>query len=277
MTWWQVAWLGDDAREEGPVALMVSFRARPGARSSVRARGPRGGLPGGCIYAGAAMADLVDRVRKELDARIEQLRPLVREFERLERAAAALARAGARAVPGLGASRPAPAVAKLGAKPAGRSTRAKPAGRKPPAQRRAAASGRSPAPAAAKPQSRSAGRSTRAKPAGRKPPAQPRVAASGRPPAPRGQTQAKVLAALRAAPGSTAVAVATAAGIPTNTAAATISRLVKQGRVRRLDEGGYALVETPVGAARLGAAAVAVASDTPGAAAPAANDAETPR
>jgi hypothetical protein len=48
------------------------------------------------------------------------------------------------------------------------------------------------------------------------------------------------------------VAVATAAGIPANIAAATISRLVKQGRVRRLDEGGYALVETPAGAARWG-------------------------
>jgi hypothetical protein len=47
------------------------------------------------------MADLVDRIRKELDARIEQLRPLVGEFERLQRAAAALGarsrRAGGRA------------------------------------------------------------------------------------------------------------------------------------------------------------------------------------
>jgi hypothetical protein len=190
------------------------------------------------------MADLVDRIRRELDARIEQLRPLVGEFERLERAAAALARAGARAVPGVGA--------------------------------------RPPAPAASKPKSRSAGRAPRAKPAARKPPAQPRVAASGHTPAPRGQTQARVLAALRAAPGSTSAVVAAAAGIPTNTAAATISRLVRQGRVRRLDEGGYALVETPAGAAPVGAApattdAAAVASDTPGAAAPAANDAETPR
>jgi len=70
------------------------------------------------------MADLDDRIRKELDARIEQLRPLVREFERLERAAAALARA----LPGLGARPPAPAPAKPRSKPAGRSTRAKPAG-----------------------------------------------------------------------------------------------------------------------------------------------------
>jgi hypothetical protein len=109
------------------------------------------------------------------------------------------------------------------------------------------------------------------------------VAASGRPPAPRGQTQARVLAALRAAPGSTAAAVATAAGIPTNIAAATISRLVKQGRVRRLDEGGYALVDTPAGVARMGPApaptdAAAAASDTPGSAAPpAATGTETPR
>src|SRR5215213_6072124 len=125
------------------------------------------------------MSDFVDRIRKELDARIEQLRPLVREFERLEGAAAALARAGTSAVPGLGASRPAPAATNAAAKPNGRSTRAKPAGRKPSGQRRSAASGRSPAPAAAKPRSRSAGRLTRAKPAGRKPRAQPRVATSG--------------------------------------------------------------------------------------------------
>jgi len=219
------------------------------------------------------MADLDDRIRKELDARIDQLRPLVRELERLERAAAALARA----LPGLGARPPAPAPAKPRSKPAGRSTRAKPAARKPPGQRRGTASGRPPAPAAAKAQSRPAGRATRAEPAARRPPAQPRVAASGRTPAPRGQTQAKVLAALRAAPGSTA-AVATAAGIPTNVAAATISRLVKQGRVRRLDEGGYA----PVEAAQIGAAPAhtdaAAASDTPGSAAPpAATGTEPPR
>jgi hypothetical protein len=42
--------------------------------------GPRGASPGGCIYAGAAMADLMDRIRKELDARIEQLRPLPRSI-----------------------------------------------------------------------------------------------------------------------------------------------------------------------------------------------------
>ena len=64
------------------------------------------------------------------------------------------------------------------------------------------------------------------------------------------------------------------------TSAATISRLVKQGRVRRLDEGGYALVETPAGAAQIGAAAATtdaapVVSDTPGA--PATADTETPR
>jgi hypothetical protein len=223
------------------------------------------------------MADLDDRIRKELDARIDQLRPLVRELERLERAAAALARA----LPGLGARPPAPAPAKPRSKPAGRSTRAKPAARKPPGQRRGTASGRPPAPAAAKAQSRPAGRSTRAEPDARRRPAQPRVAASGRTPAPRGQTQARVLAALRAAPGSTSAAVATAAGIPANVAAATISRLVKQGRVRRLDEGGYAPVETPAGAAQMEAAPAstdaAAASETLGAPAPAATDTQTPQ
>jgi hypothetical protein len=226
------------------------------------------------------MADLVDRVRKELDARIEQLRPLVGELERLERAAAALAHAGARAVPGLGA-RP-PAAATPAGKPGRRSTRAKPATRTPSARRRGTATGRTPAPAAAKPQSRPAGRATRSTPATRKPPARPRAAASGRTTAPRGQTQARVLAALGAAPGSTTAAIAAAAGIPANTTAATLSRLVKQGRVRRLDEGGYAPAEPPTGAAPFDAEpaitdASPVVSDTPDATALARPDNEIPR
>jgi hypothetical protein len=54
------------------------------------------------IYAQAPlMPDLVDRIRAELDARIRELRRVVRELERLEHAAAALARAGTRSVPGL--------------------------------------------------------------------------------------------------------------------------------------------------------------------------------
>src|SRR5206468_5849178 len=75
--------------------------ARPG-REIRRGARDRAARPRRRIYAGAGMADLVDRIRRELDARIEQLRPLVAEFERLERAAAALARAGARARPGVG-------------------------------------------------------------------------------------------------------------------------------------------------------------------------------
>jgi hypothetical protein len=51
--------------------------------------------------------------------------------------------------------------------------------------------------------------------------------------------------------------------------------------VRRLDEGGYALVEMPAGAAQIGAAPATDAadpavSDTPDAAAPATTDTETP-
>jgi DNA-binding IclR family transcriptional regulator len=84
-------------------------------------------------------------------------------------------------------------------------------------------------------------------------------------------------AARRAAPGSTTAGVAAATGIPTNTAAATISRLVKQRRVRRLDEDGYA----PVDAAQIGAAAAptdaAASGDTPGSATPTATGSETPR
>jgi hypothetical protein len=56
--------------------------------------------------------------------------------------------------------------------------------------------------------------------------------------------------ALSAAPGSSSAAVAKAAGISPSVAAATISRLVRQGRVRRVDKGRYAVVETPTDDAR---------------------------
>jgi Winged helix-turn-helix DNA-binding len=152
------------------------------------------------------MPDLVDRIRTEVEARIRELRPVARELERLERAAAALARAGARSVPGL--------RSRVGTRPSA------------PRAGRTAATKAKPAPSRAK------------REAVRTPP--PR-----RPPAPRGQTREKVLEALAAAPGSSSAAVAKAAGISPSVAAATISRLVKQGRVRRLDVGGYVVVETP--------------------------------
>jgi hypothetical protein len=62
----------------------------------------------------------------------------------------------------------------------------------------------------------------------------------GRARAAPGQTQARVVEQLRNEPGSTSTAVAAALGISANAAAATISRLVKQGRVQRLQTGGYA-------------------------------------
>jgi DNA-binding IclR family transcriptional regulator len=52
-----------------------------------------------------------------------------------------------------------------------------------------------------------------------------------------------VLEALGAAPGSGPAAVAKASGVSTGVAAATLSRLVKQGRARRLEAGRYAIVE----------------------------------
>jgi len=58
-----------------------------------------------------------------------------------------------------------------------------------------------------------------------------------------GQTQTRVIEQLRTGPGSTSTAVAAALGISANAAAATISRLVKQGRVQRLDAGGYSAAE----------------------------------
>ncbi|HEX2310633.1 MAG TPA: winged helix-turn-helix transcriptional regulator [Vicinamibacterales bacterium] len=152
------------------------------------------------------MPDLLDRIRTEVEARIRELRPVARELERLERAAAELARTGVRSVSGL--------RSRVGGRPS-----------TPGAGRATARKGKA-APSTA---SREAGRA-----------AQPR-----RRPAPRGQTREKVLEALAAAPGSTSAAVAKAAGISPSVAAATISRLVKQGRVRRFDEGGYVVVESP--------------------------------
>jgi Winged helix-turn-helix DNA-binding len=187
-----------------------------GVRGPGEARPARGlfrpGMIGGAslglgLYARARLvADLVDRIRTELDARIRELRPVVRELERLERAAAALTRAGARSVPGLrsrvGGARAAPGAARVPAEAGG-------------ADRSTAKPGR--------------GRAARRR---------------GRP-APRGQTRGKVLEALAAEPGSGSAAVAKASGISPSVAAATISRLVKQGQVRRLDQGGYAVVEPP--------------------------------
>jgi hypothetical protein len=42
------------------------------------------------------MADFLDEKRKEIDSRLRELRPLVDEYQRLEKAAAALAGVGAR-------------------------------------------------------------------------------------------------------------------------------------------------------------------------------------
>jgi hypothetical protein len=156
------------------------------------------------------MPDLLDRIRTELDGRMRELRPVVREFERLERAAEAIARSGVRAVPGL-RSRVGPPQAA-------------------PARAAGPADKRGPAPAAGK----AAPRKTA--------PAREGGGPRGRA-APRGQTQAKVLAALEAAPGSGPAAVAKASGVSTSVAAATLSRLAKQGRVRRVGRGRYATLE----------------------------------
>jgi hypothetical protein len=161
------------------------------------------------------MPDLLDRIRKELDARIRELRPVVREFERLERAAEAIARAGARSVPGL--------RSRVGPPRTDRTAAAGPWGKRGPVQ------------AAAKPAPPKASPARKA-------------AASRRQAAPPGQAQAKVLAALESAPGSGPAAIAKASGVSTGVAGATLSRLAKQGRVRRLDGGGYAVVDADRGA-----------------------------
>lgn len=75
---------------------------------------------------------------------------------------------------------------------------------------------------------------SRAKPARRR-----RSSGAGATRAAPGQTQLRVIEQLRSSPGSSSTAVAQALGISANAAAATISRLVRQGRVSRLDSGGY--------------------------------------
>jgi DNA-binding IclR family transcriptional regulator len=71
-----------------------------------------------------------------------------------------------------------------------------------------------------------------------------------------------VLDALGAAPGSGPAAIAKASGVSTGVAAATLSRLVKQGHVRRLEPGRYAVIEsaTAAGLAEQGGDAEAAAS-----------------
>ena len=44
------------------------------------------------------MADFLDEKRKEIDARLRELRPLVDEYQRLEKAAAALSGVGGKSV-----------------------------------------------------------------------------------------------------------------------------------------------------------------------------------
>ena len=94
------------------------------------------------------------------------------------------------------------------------------------------------APPAARPAARAARPAARPKPASRR-----KATRSGAERAAPGATQLRVIEQLRIGPGSSSTAVAQALGISANAAAATISRLVKQGRVSRLDTGGYAAAE----------------------------------
>jgi hypothetical protein len=65
------------------------------------------------------MADFLDEKRKEIDARLRELRPLVDEYNRLEKAAAALAGVGGTA------TRPARRRGRGRGRPRGSGTRAK--------------------------------------------------------------------------------------------------------------------------------------------------------
>jgi sugar-specific transcriptional regulator TrmB len=73
------------------------------------------------------MADFLDEKRKEIDARLKELRPLVDEYQRLEKAAAALAGVGAGARTGraAGGRRSASGRSRGRGRPRGSGTRAK--------------------------------------------------------------------------------------------------------------------------------------------------------
>jgi sugar-specific transcriptional regulator TrmB len=67
------------------------------------------------------MADFLDEKRREIDVRLKELRPLVEEYNRLEKAASALAGVGSTA-----AARPARSTRRRGrGRPRGSGTRAK--------------------------------------------------------------------------------------------------------------------------------------------------------
>lgn len=98
---------------------------------------------------------------------------------------------------------------------------------------------------------------SRAKPARRR-----RSSGAGAARAAPGQTQLRVIEQLRSNPGSSSTAVAHALGITANAAAATISRLVKQGRVSRLDAGGYGAAQPAPDETAAGASAAAAPRGT---------------
>ena len=70
------------------------------------------------------MADFLDEKRKEIDARLRELRPLVDEYQRLEQAAAALAGVGGNATSSTGRRRSARGTRRRG-RPRGTGTRSK--------------------------------------------------------------------------------------------------------------------------------------------------------
>jgi len=79
------------------------------------------GVPGAeyFYYNYSLMADFLDEKRKEIEARLKELRPLVDEYDRLQKAAAALAGVGN------GGTRQRPARRRGRGRPRGTGTRAK--------------------------------------------------------------------------------------------------------------------------------------------------------
>ena len=71
------------------------------------------------------MADFLDEKRREIDARMKELRPLVEEYQRLEKAAAALAGVGSDAPRAARSPRSANGRRRARGRPRGSGTRAK--------------------------------------------------------------------------------------------------------------------------------------------------------
>src|SRR3954453_9862743 len=85
--------------------------------------GRRARCGGEFLVTGEILTNFFDEKRKEIDARLRELRPLVDEFHRLEKASAALAEVGNGSSPARRRRAPAPRARRRRGRPRGSGTR----------------------------------------------------------------------------------------------------------------------------------------------------------